>query len=229
MAIRLASTRSDRRCRRNASWPPGSTSRGPRCARRWPRCAGRTGRDHPRPRRRHRGDAQAAHAVGARRRALAGEAARLAGRAELPADRGAGRPPSSPRVPTSPRTCAASSRRRSRTRPGRASRPAHRQADSRLHLTIAALSGSPRVDRGGDRGAGHAARDAPGDPGPAGEHRALGPPARDRRTRDPGRQADDRARRRWRNTATTPPRCCAAWWAEPFEQENAWEPETTAT
>ena len=54
---------------------------------------------------------------------------------------------------------------------------AHRQADSRLHLAMAA-SPARRNDGRRDRGAGRPARHAPGHPRARGQHRALRPPAR---------------------------------------------------
>ena len=180
--------------------------------------AGRPGRDQARPRRRHRGHAEAADAV---RRAAA---ARISA-ARAPATgstRWSSAGSSSPAPPTSrpaptlerrpPR--ASSSRRWPRSPAPR--RPAdHRQADSRFHLTVAALTGSPRRDRGGHLGPGDPARDAAGHPGARGQHRALRPPAR-RAGRAPILAGDARPgpAGRWRSTATTRPRCCAACWAD---------------
>ena len=53
------------------------------------------------------------------------------------------------------------------------SRARHRQADSRFHLTIASLSGSPRRGRGRHLGPGQPARDAQRHPGAADQHQPL--------------------------------------------------------
>jgi DNA-binding GntR family transcriptional regulator len=111
----------------------------------------------------------------------------------------------------------------------RASKPArHRQADSRLHLTIAALSASPRTIAAVTGCRPRCTRCS-------WLSRCCRRTSRTRTasTRPSYARSSPASRtalvRRWKNTATTPPRCCAVWWAEPFEQENAWEPETTAT
>ena len=96
--------------------------------------------------RRHRGDPQAAHTLGPRRGAdLAGAAAGLAGRARLPPHRRAGRgPPGGTHAPLA-RPRGPSSRRRTAPVAGARKPAQHRQADSRFHLTVAALTGSARL------------------------------------------------------------------------------------
>ena len=108
--------------------------------------AGRTGRDHPGPRRRHRGHPEAAYAVRPGRRPGAGRAPPgLARRPRLPADRRARRRRTWPPPPTSSDGARAQLEKAHADVVG-ARRPAqHRQADSRFHLTVAALTGSPRV------------------------------------------------------------------------------------
>ena len=190
------------------------TSPGRRCARRWRRCARPDWSRPPAgPRWRHGGDPQAAYAVrrgpppGSRRarrqdwldaldfrRIVEPGAASLAAprrprrRRPRPARGGArrgGRRPQAGRAPA-----------------GRLPLPPDRRRAHRL-----APDG-----RGGHLGAVHPARDAARDPGARGQHRPLRPPARRAGARDPGRQARPGPHGSWRSTATTRPRCCAAWW-----------------
>ena len=65
---------------------------------------------------------------------------------------------------------------------------AHRVADSRLHLAIATLSGSPMLVEAVTRAQAGAARAARGDPGAAAQHRALPRAARGRRRGHPRRR-----------------------------------------
>ena len=110
-----------------------------------------------------------------------------------------------------PRAARAGARPRSR----RARRPAdHRQADSRFHLTVAALTDSPRVIEAVTRVQAHPARDAARHPRARRQHRPLRPPARRPGPRHPGPASRTGRGGSWRNTATTPPRCCAASWAD---------------
>ena len=108
---------------------------------------GRTGRDHPRPRRRHRRHAQAADPV---RRGPPPGSPRRKRRDWLDAlefrrivEPGAA--PLAAAARSSTTHAASSSSRRTPTWPRPASPPTHRQADSRFHLTVAALTGSPRM------------------------------------------------------------------------------------
>ena len=199
------------RARRAAPGLAGDPARGDGRA-----AAGRAGGDHPRPRRRHRGHAQARHAVGRAR--PRGSPRPSAGRTGSTRSTTAGSSsPAPPRWP--PRAAwttyaAASSRRRTRRSPsaaqaGRA--PAGRLAlppDRRRADRLAAHR------RGGDVGAGDAARDAARDPGAGDQHRPLRPPARAAGAGDPGRQAGPGPHGSWRSTATTRPRCCAGSWAD---------------
>ena len=136
------------------------------------------------PRRRHGRHAEAAHAVGPGRRPdVAGRSAQdwldaLDFRRIVEPGRRRSWPPAATLDDERPRP---SSSRRTRTSP-RARKPAeHRQADSRFHLTIAALTGSPRVVEAVTVGAGHPARDAaarsrcsrPTSPTPTASTRAL--------------------------------------------------------
>ena len=147
-----------------------ATCRAPRCARRWPRCAGRTGRDHPRPRRRHRGHA-AGRGTPSGARPPPGSPAHDVASGSTPWTSGGRRarrrrtwPPAHDldRRDARPQLEQAA-RRRSPTPP--ASRPRTGRPTPGFHLTIASLTGSPRLDRGGHLGAVHPARDAAGDPG----------------------------------------------------------------
>ena len=141
-----ASTRAAPRCRPSASSPSGSACRGPPCARRWRPCARP---DWSRPRRGRGGGTVSPSGRGPRpgARRPASPTASVAewldalefrrvvepGAAELAA-RGRPRRPTAGPAREGPRRGAA------------ARRPAqHRQADSRFHLTVATLTGSPRM------------------------------------------------------------------------------------
>ena len=112
-------------------------------------------------------------------------------------------------------------RRRTRATAGRAAHaavakapaagPAHRQADSRFHLTIATLSGLAADRRVGHLGPGEPARDAERDPGAADQHRRTPTRQHAALVRADSRRATRAGpTRSWKSTATTRPRSCAA-------------------
>ena len=89
----------------------------------------------------------------------------------------------------------------------------HRQADSRLHLAIASLTGSAAAGGRGHRRPGRPARNAHRHPVARSQHRALQPPARRDRGCDPAWQRPP-ARRVMESTATTQRHCCGGSWDE---------------
>ena len=155
------------------------------------------------------------HAVGPGRRPdHRGPPPGLAGRARLPPDRRARRRRAGG-VARRSTTDGRQQLEQAHAEVAAARKPAeHRQADSRFHLTVASLTDSPRTDRGGHLGAGDPARDAAGDPGARHQHRPLRPAARRAGPRRSWPASRTGPAGSWRSTATTRPRCCAAWWAE---------------
>ena len=87
--------------------------------------------------------------------------------------------------------------------------PTRRVADSRLHLAIAAASGSPMLAEAVDARPGDRRQAARRDPGDRAQPGPLRRAAQAHRRGDPGGRPASRAHVRWRSTATAPRSCCA--------------------
>ena len=184
------------------------------------------GHDPSRARRRHRRGLRAGaspeHAGGPVRSGAA-----LADAAELPAGRRAGGGAGSPPRARSPRTSGPGSRPRRAAVREAADPAAHRVADSRLHLAIATLSGSPMLIEAVTRAQAALHELLAAIPvlplnieHSDEQHEAVvGGGPRGRRRPRPGPP--------WRSTATRRPRCCAGCWAE--DRNRATDKETTMT
>ena len=168
--------------RRSASWPSGCASRGRRCARRWPRCAqaglvettrGRGGGTVVTLKPRTPSARAAAARAQPRRSARTGSTRWTSAASSSPA------PPRWPRRARAGRRTTARSSSRRTPRSPHARKPAeHRQADSRFHLTIASLTGSPRIIEAVTSVQATLHEMLLRDPGARGQHRPLRPAAR---------------------------------------------------
>ena len=168
-------------CRPSVSWPSGWGSAATRCARRSPRCASRAWSPPA-------GGVAAARVI-TYAGLEPGTGARRAHRRRARPTRSTSAGLSSPgppalaatqSLPADQRAWLIESAKAAREAPDNA---AHRLADSRLHLAIATLSGSPMLIEAVTRAQSALHELLIGDPGAAAQHRALQRPARGRSSR----------------------------------------------